>query len=64
VRQYSYGKLTDALQVYIGFGSITIEDPAALSRLVADSVTKAGLRAILVCSSMSFFFSVLFHIYP
>ena len=33
--------------VYIGFGSIVVSDPAALTKTVADSVVKADVRAIL-----------------
>lgn len=33
--------------VYIGFGSIVIDDPAALTRTVVDSVLKADVRCIL-----------------
>ena len=33
--------------VYIGFGSIVVSDPAALTKTVVDSVLKADVRAIL-----------------
>ncbi|KAL9125542.1 MAG: hypothetical protein Q9217_005265 [Psora testacea] len=33
--------------VYIGFGSIVVSDPAALTKTVVDSILKADLRAIL-----------------
>lgn len=33
--------------VYIGFGSIVIDDPAALTRTVVDSVLKADVRCVL-----------------
>ncbi|KAK4942481.1 Sterol 3-beta-glucosyltransferase [Elasticomyces elasticus] len=33
--------------VYIGFGSIVVSDPAALTKTVVDSVVKAGVRCIL-----------------
>lgn len=33
--------------VYIGFGSIVVSDPAALTRTVVDSVVKADVRCIL-----------------
>ncbi|KAJ5986100.1 hypothetical protein N7451_010465 [Penicillium sp. IBT 35674x] len=33
--------------VYIGFGSIVVSDPAALTRTVIESVQKAGVRCIL-----------------
>lgn len=33
--------------VYIGFGSIVVEDPAALTQTVVDSVLKADVRCIL-----------------
>ncbi|KAJ5888470.1 hypothetical protein N7495_008511 [Penicillium taxi] len=33
--------------VYIGFGSIVVSDPAALTRTVVESVQKAGVRCIL-----------------
>ncbi|KAF2268463.1 hypothetical protein CC78DRAFT_551316 [Lojkania enalia] len=33
--------------VYVGFGSIVIEDPAALTRTVVDSVLKADVRCVL-----------------
>ncbi|KAI1619836.1 sterol 3beta-glucosyltransferase [Exophiala viscosa] len=33
--------------VYIGFGSIVVSDPAALTKTVVDSVLKAGVRCIL-----------------
>lgn len=33
--------------VYIGFGSIVVEDPAALTRVVVNSVLKADVRCIL-----------------
>ncbi|KAF1930243.1 glycosyltransferase family 1 protein [Didymella exigua CBS 183.55] len=33
--------------VYIGFGSIVIDDPAALTKTVVDSVVKANVRCIL-----------------
>ncbi|KAF2101613.1 UDP-Glycosyltransferase/glycogen phosphorylase [Rhizodiscina lignyota] len=33
--------------VYIGFGSIVVEDPAALTRVVVSSVLKADVRCIL-----------------
>lgn len=33
--------------VYVGFGSITISDPAALTKTVVDSVVKADVRCIL-----------------
>ena len=33
--------------VYIGFGSIVVSDPAALTKTVVDSVIKADVRAIL-----------------
>lgn len=33
--------------VYIGFGSIVVSDPAALTRTVVESVQKAGIRCIL-----------------
>lgn len=33
--------------VYIGFGSITVEDPAALTRTVIEAVQKADVRCIL-----------------
>jgi sterol 3beta-glucosyltransferase len=37
----------DIKLVYIGFGSIVVSDPAALTRAVVDSVLKAGVRCIL-----------------
>lgn len=33
--------------VYVGFGSIVIDDPAALTRTVVDSVLKADVRCVL-----------------
>ncbi|KAF2115504.1 sterol 3-beta-glucosyltransferase [Lophiotrema nucula] len=33
--------------VYIGFGSIVIDDPAALTKVVVDSVVKADVRCVL-----------------
>jgi sterol 3beta-glucosyltransferase len=33
--------------VYVGFGSIVIEDPAALTKTVVDSVKKADVRCVL-----------------
>ncbi|KAF1816269.1 UDP-Glycosyltransferase/glycogen phosphorylase [Eremomyces bilateralis CBS 781.70] len=33
--------------VYVGFGSIVVEDPAALTKTVVDSVIKADVRCIL-----------------
>lgn len=33
--------------VYIGFGSIVVSDPDALTRLILDAITKAGVRAVL-----------------
>lgn len=33
--------------VYVGFGSIVVEDPAALTRTVVDAVRKADVRCIL-----------------
>ncbi|GAB7355814.1 hypothetical protein MBLNU459_g6487t2 [Dothideomycetes sp. NU459] len=33
--------------VYIGFGSIVVDDPNALTRLVFDAVKKAGVRALV-----------------
>jgi hypothetical protein len=33
--------------IYVGFGSCVVEDPAALTRTVADAIAKAGVRAIL-----------------
>jgi sterol 3beta-glucosyltransferase len=33
--------------VYIGFGSILVEDPAALTRTIVDAVVKADVRCIL-----------------
>ena len=37
----------DKKVVYIGFGSIVVSDPAALTQTVVDSVRKADVRAIL-----------------
>jgi sterol 3beta-glucosyltransferase len=37
----------DKKLVYIGFGSIVVSDPAALTRTVVDSVLKADVRCIL-----------------
>jgi len=36
-----------AIPVYIGFGSIVIEDPAAMTRLIKDACRQAGVRAII-----------------
>ncbi|KAJ3245309.1 hypothetical protein HDU78_009554 [Chytriomyces hyalinus] len=33
--------------IYIGFGSIVVDDPDAMTRLVFDAVAKAGVRAIV-----------------
>ncbi|RKO86480.1 hypothetical protein BDK51DRAFT_19240, partial [Blyttiomyces helicus] len=33
--------------VYIGFGSIVVEDPAAMTKMVFDAVKEAGVRAIV-----------------
>lgn len=33
--------------VYIGFGSIVVEDPQAMTRTILDAVDKAGVRAII-----------------
>ncbi|KAF3033558.1 Sterol 3-beta-glucosyltransferase [Didymella heteroderae] len=37
----------DKKLVYIGFGSIVIDDPAALTKTVVDSVLKADIRCVL-----------------
>lgn len=36
-----------SIPVYIGFGSIVIEDPAAMTRLIKDACRQAGARAII-----------------
>lgn len=33
--------------VYIGFGSIVVEDPEAMTKLIFDAVKKAGIRALV-----------------
>ena len=33
--------------IYIGFGSIVIEDPAGLTKIILDSVAACGVRAII-----------------
>jgi UDP:flavonoid glycosyltransferase YjiC (YdhE family) len=33
--------------VYIGFGSIVVDDPAALTKLIFDAVAKLGIRALV-----------------
>ncbi len=34
--------------IYIGFGSVTVPDPAGLTRIIIESVVKTGQRAVLV----------------
>jgi hypothetical protein len=43
--------------VYIGFGSIVVKDPAALTKLIFDAVKKLGIRALV--SEYTPFLSVL-----
>jgi UDP:flavonoid glycosyltransferase YjiC (YdhE family) len=33
--------------VYIGFGSIVVDDPAALTNLIFDAIAKLGIRALV-----------------
>jgi sterol 3beta-glucosyltransferase len=40
-------KVDPSKTIYIGFGSVIVQDPDAMSRTIIDAVVKAGVRAIV-----------------